>query len=73
MACALLLASAAPEEAGLGPRSDDLLLAIGRWVEALALLLAMGMLLLSRLARGRAELDWVRPRIAPVGRRLIET
>jgi copper transport protein len=57
---------AAPTEAGVGPGGDDLLLAIGRWVEALALLLAMGMLLLRRLARGRPELGWVRVRIAPV-------
>ena len=54
-----------PQEAGLGPRSDDLFLAVGRWVEALALLLAMGMVLVRRLARGRPELDWIRTRIAP--------
>ena len=54
----------APQEPGLGPQSDDLLLAVGRWVEALALLLALGMLLVRRLARGRPDLDWVRTRIA---------
>ncbi len=57
--------STPPQEAGLGPRSDDLFLALGRWVEALALLLALGMLLVRRLAGRRPELDWVRTRIAP--------
>jgi copper transport protein len=57
---------AAASEAGVGPGGSDLLLAIGRWVEALALLLAIGMLLLGRLARGRGDLQWVRPRVVPV-------
>src|SRR6266545_6381748 len=47
------------EGSGVSPRVDDLWLSIGRWVEALALLLALGMLLLRRLARGQDGLDWV--------------
>ena len=57
---------AAAGEAGVGPGGEDLLLAIGRWVEALALLLAIGMLLLRSLSSGHRDLQWVRPRIAPV-------
>jgi copper transport protein len=47
------------------PQRADLLLAIGRAIEYMALLLAVGMLLLSRLARRQPGLMWVRPRLLP--------
>jgi copper transport protein len=48
------------------PQPVDLLLSVGRTIEYAALLLAVGMLLLSRLARRRPTLAWVRPRLLPV-------
>ncbi len=45
------------------PNRSDVLIAVARWVEYLGLILAVGMLLLRRLARGKPELDWVRPRL----------
>jgi copper transport protein len=47
------------------PQRVDLLLAIGRAIEYAALLLAVGMLLLNRLARRRPGLVWVRPGVLP--------
>jgi copper transport protein len=47
------------------PQPVDLLLSVGRTIEYAALLLAVGMLLLSRLARRRPRLVWVRPRLLP--------
>src|SRR5439155_24913535 len=38
-------------------------LGVFRWIEYLSLLVAVGMLLLRRLARRQPELEWVRPRI----------
>ncbi|HYT78634.1 MAG TPA: copper resistance protein CopC, partial [Actinomycetota bacterium] len=52
------------EAAQTSPGAGDLAIGVLRWVEYLALLLAVGMLLLRRLARGRTELEWVRPRLA---------
>ncbi len=51
------------ETAQTSPGAGDLGLAVLRWMEYLALLAAIGMLLLRRMARGRAGLDWVRPRV----------
>lgn len=50
-------------ETGADPTRGDLLLAVARAVEYAALLLALGMLLIRRLARRRPALDWVNPRI----------
>ena len=49
------------ETAQTTPGAGDLAIGLLRWVEYLALLLAVGMLLLRRLVRGRSELEWVRP------------
>jgi copper transport protein len=51
---------------GATPARGDLFIAIARWVEALGLVLAVGMLLPRRLARGRPDLSWVRPPLRPV-------
>jgi len=48
------------ETAQTSPGGGDIGLAALRWVEYLALLVAVGTLLLRRLARGRTELAWVR-------------
>ncbi len=48
------------ETAQTSPEGGDIGLAVLRWVEYLALLVAVGMLVLRRLARGRTELAWVR-------------
>lgn len=45
------------------PGPLDLAISLARAAEYTALLLAVGMLLLQRMARGRAELAWVRPRV----------
>lgn len=45
------------------PGGMDLAISFARTIEYTALLVAMGMLLLQRMARGRADLEWVRPRI----------
>src|SRR5438876_6733911 len=50
------------QTARTSPGAADLGLAVFRWIEYLSLLVAVGMLVLRRLVRGRAELDWVRPR-----------
>lgn len=47
------------------PQPVDLVLSIGRAIEYAALLLAVGMLLLNRLAQRRPRLEWVRPRLLP--------
>ncbi|MEO8898257.1 MAG: copper resistance protein CopC [Candidatus Dormibacter sp.] len=49
--------------AGGGPSSGDVALAIARWVEDGALLVAVGMLLIGWLGRREPPLDWVRPRL----------
>ncbi len=46
-----------------GPSPGDFGLAVARWVEDAALLLAVGMLLISWLGRREPRLDWVRPRL----------
>jgi copper transport protein len=51
------------ERAQTAPGAGDLGIGAARWIEYLSLLVAMGMLLLRRLARGRPGLDWVRPRL----------
>src|SRR5207247_5479702 len=51
------------EAAQTSPGAGALGLAVLRWIEYLALLVAVGMLLLRRLARSQAELVWVRPRL----------
>jgi len=61
----------APGPAAEGVVSDepnrlDLLIAVARTVEDLALLLAIGMLLVGRLARREPRLGWVRLRVRPV-------
>jgi len=48
------------ETAQTSPGAGDIGLSVLRWVEYLALLVAVGMVLLRRLARGRTELAWVR-------------
>jgi copper transport protein len=45
------------------PGGVDLAISFARAIEYTALLVAMGMLLLGRMARGRADLEWVRPRV----------
>ncbi len=56
------------ETAQTSPGAGDLGLAVLRWIEYLSLLVAVGMLLVRRLARGRTELAWVRPRLVlPLG------
>jgi methionine-rich copper-binding protein CopC len=57
---------AADGSAATGPRLDDGLIAVGRAVEDLALLVAVGMLLLASLARRNPPLARVRPRVAVV-------
>jgi copper transport protein len=47
----------------VSPQRSDLLVAVARAVEYAALLLALGMLLLRRLARWEPALSWVRPRL----------
>jgi copper transport protein len=54
---------AAETGGGATPTREDLIIAVARWVESLALLLAVGMLFLRRLVRGRPELSWARPRL----------
>ena len=49
-----------------GPRGSDLLIAIARAAEYLALLVAVGMILFRRLAKGKEGLAWVRVRPRPV-------
>jgi copper transport protein len=44
------------------PQPVDVLVGVARWVEALALLLLVGQLLLARLASRPPSLAWVRPR-----------
>ncbi len=56
---------AAETGGGATPTREDLFIAVARWVEALALLLAVGMLFLRRLVRGRPELSWARPHSLP--------
>jgi copper transport protein len=51
---------------GAEPQRADLVIAVGRAVEYSALLLALGMLLVGRLARRDPPLPWVRPRLVPV-------
>lgn len=46
------------------PQVSDVLLGIGRWVEALALLALLGQLLLRLLAQRLPQLPWVRARLA---------
>lgn len=46
-----------------GPSASDVGIAVARWVEDAALLLAVGMLFLNWLARRDDELAWVRPRL----------
>lgn len=58
--------SGAEGSTSTGPRGGDLLIAILRALEYVALLLALGMLLLGRLGRREPKLDWVRPRLRPV-------
>ncbi len=48
------------------PRPRDVLIALARTVEDTALLLALGMLVLGRLARREPRLAWVRLRMRPV-------
>jgi copper transport protein len=49
------------ETAQTSPGAGDIGLAVLRWIEYLALLVAVGMLLLRRLGRARTDLAWVRP------------
>ena len=49
-----------------GPSATDVGIAVARWVEDAALLLAVGMLFLGWVARRDDELAWVRPRLLPV-------
>src|SRR6266542_3697615 len=56
---------AAETGGGATPTREDLFTAVARWVEAVALLLAVGMLFLRRLVRGRPELSWARPHSVP--------
>ena len=51
------------ETSQTSPGEGDLAIAVLRWVEYLSLLLAVGMLLLRRLARRHPELEWVRPHL----------
>ena len=51
------------ETARTAPGAADLGLGVFRWIEYLSLLVAVGMLLLRRLARRQPRLDWVRQRI----------
>ena len=46
-----------------GPSATDVAIAVARWVEDAALLLAVGMLVLRWAARGDDALAWVRPRL----------
>lgn len=58
--------SPGPEATGTvqaGPQPGDLLIAVARAVEYLGLLLALGMMLVQRLARKAPELTWARPRL----------
>ncbi len=48
------------------PTGRDLLVAVGRLVEDVSLLVLLGLLLLRRLARRRPALEWVRTPILPV-------
>ncbi len=55
------------EAARTSPGAGDLAIGVLRWIEYLALMLAVGMLLLRRLARRDEELGWVRARlVAPL-------
>lgn len=58
------LGSRAPT-AATSPGRADLALAVLRWVEYVSLLVALGVLVLRRLSRGRPELRWVRARPVP--------
>jgi copper transport protein len=49
----------------MGPSATDVGIALARWVEDAALLVAVGMLFLTWLARRDDELAWVRPRLRP--------
>src|SRR5438309_2005817 len=46
-----------------GPQPTDLLIAVARAVEYLALLMSLGMVVLTQLARRPPRLGWVRPRL----------
>src|SRR5438093_1069071 len=52
------------ERARTAPGAGDLAIGAARWIEYLSLLVAVGMLLLRRLARGRPGLEWIRPHLA---------
>ncbi len=56
--------NASGEAANDQPSITELALATARWVEFLALLLAIGMLLLTRLGRNQPSLEWVQMRPA---------
>ncbi|MGH2674571.1 MAG: copper resistance CopC/CopD family protein [Actinomycetota bacterium] len=53
-------------ETGTDPQRADLLIAVARSVEYAALLLALGMLVLRRMARREPAISWVRLRLVPV-------
>lgn len=53
-------------ETGAEPQGADLVIAVGRAVEYVALLLALGMLLIGRLAGRGPSLPWARPQLLPV-------
>lgn len=44
-----------------GPQGSDIAIGAIKWIEALALLLLMGQVLVSRLARRQPRIEWVRP------------
>ena len=48
-----------------GPRAPDLLLAVARTVEDVALLVTLGMLLLRRMGGREPRLWWIEPRVRP--------
>ncbi len=51
---------ASAETARTSPGAGDLAIAVLRWLEYISLLVAVGMLLIRRLAQRAPELDWVR-------------
>src|SRR5205823_11310277 len=53
-----------PASSGGQPSVDGLLLVVPRLIEYVALLLAIGLLVVRALARRAPSLDWVRPRMA---------
>jgi copper transport protein len=57
--------SATASDAPRGPTLLDVLVAVGRWIEDAALLIAFGMLFIAWLASRRRPIDWVHPRMLP--------